>query len=458
MAKTPTVTTITSGYASNTQLNANFTALRDAFANTLSLDGSTPNAMGADLDLNNNDILNVNALEVQSLRSNGQDLDLSGVATLAPISAEIVTLAQLQDGTVLLYGLSELHAVKDQIVALAPIAGDITTVSGIDTEVTTVSGLSSQITTVSGIASDVTTVAGLSSDITTVVALQPDITSLLALSTEITTVSGISADVTTVAGLSSNISTVVSISSDITAVAGIAPDVTVVAANVSGIANFADKYVVSATEPVSPTEGMLWYDTSTDIMKVYNGSSFQSAGSSVNGTAERNTYTATSGQTTFAATYDAGYVDVYLNGVKLVAGTDFTATNGSSIVLATGAALNDVVDIVAYGTFELADVYTKVASDARYTRLFTPIVVATSTNANANTHYYLNGSAITLTLPASPAVGDEVRVSESAGNTNCVIGRNGSNIMGAADNLTIDAAYAVIYLRYVNATIGWAFS
>jgi hypothetical protein len=37
------------------------------------------------------------------------------------------------------------------------------------------------------------------------------------------------------------------------------------------------------------------------------------------------------GQTVFAATYDAGYVDVYLNGVKLLAGTDFTATNGTSI-------------------------------------------------------------------------------------------------------------------------------
>ena len=51
MAKKPTVTTITSGYASNTQLNANFVALRDGFDNTLSLDGSVPNAMEVDLTL-----------------------------------------------------------------------------------------------------------------------------------------------------------------------------------------------------------------------------------------------------------------------------------------------------------------------------------------------------------------------------------------------------------------------
>lgn len=381
MAKKPTVTTITSGYASNTQLNANFTALRNAFDNTLSLDGSTPNAMGADLDLNNNDILNVNALEVVALRVDGEDLDLSGVATLAPISADIVTLAQLQDGTVALYGLSDLAAISADITSLAPAAGSIPTVAAIDTEVVSV--------------------------------------------------------------------------------AGIAADVTTVAANVTSVANFADKYVVSATEPASPTEGMLWYDTSADIMKVYDGSSFVAAGSAVNGTAERYLYTATSGQTTFAVTYDVGFVDVYLNGVKLAAGTDYTATNGSSVVLASGAALNDVVDIVAYGAFSVANTYTVSQTDnllAVKQDEFTTSVITGNTSAQNNYHYYLNGSAITLTLPATPSVGDEVRVSEAAGNSNCVVARNGSNIMSLAENLTLDTAYAVVSLKYVNSTIGWALS
>ena len=89
---------------------------------------------------------------------------------------------------------------------------------------------------------------------------------------------------------------------------------------------------------------------------------------------------------------------------------------------------------------------------------FTTNVITTNTTATANNHYYLNGSAITLTLPASPSVGDEVRISEVAGNTDCVIGRNGSNIMSSGTDLTIDTGYTVIYLRYVDATIGWAFS
>jgi hypothetical protein len=83
----------------------------------------------------------------------------------------------------------------------------------------------------------------------------------------------------------------------------------------------------------------------------------------VNGTAERQDYTATAGQTSFAATYDPTYADVYLNGVKL-APVDFTATDGATVVLASPAAAGDSVSIVSFGTFELADHYNKTTVDA----------------------------------------------------------------------------------------------
>jgi hypothetical protein len=63
----------------------------------------------------------------------------------------------------------------------------------------------------------------------------------------------------------------------------------------------------------------------------------------------RNTtsYTATSGQTSYPLTYTPGFIDVYVNGVRLTA-SEFTATNGSSVVLNTGAFTGDIVDITAY--------------------------------------------------------------------------------------------------------------
>jgi hypothetical protein len=88
MAKRPTVSTITSGHASITSLNANFVALRDAFDNTLSRDGSSPNTMSADIDLNGNDITNVNTIT----DSTGTDV-VAAAAASATAAATSATLS-----------------------------------------------------------------------------------------------------------------------------------------------------------------------------------------------------------------------------------------------------------------------------------------------------------------------------------------------------------------------------
>lgn len=67
MAKKPTISFITTGYSSTTLLNNNFLALRDAFDNTLSLDGSTPNSLSSDLDINSNDITNAKSVTTDEL-------------------------------------------------------------------------------------------------------------------------------------------------------------------------------------------------------------------------------------------------------------------------------------------------------------------------------------------------------------------------------------------------------
>jgi predicted RNA-binding protein with TRAM domain len=73
-------------------------------------------------------------------------------------------------------------------------------------------------------------------------------------------------------------------------------------------------------------------------------------------TQTRNVYTATASQTTFGTTgYTPGFVDVFLNGIHLVNGSDYTASNGIEVVLTTGAAAGDDVEIVAYSTFEVAN-------------------------------------------------------------------------------------------------------
>ena len=73
-------------------------------------------------------------------------------------------------------------------------------------------------------------------------------------------------------------------------------------------------------------------------------------------TQTRDVFTATSGQTSFATSgYTPSFLDVFLNGVHLQNGTDYTASNGSDVVLTVGAAAADVLEVVSYTTFETAN-------------------------------------------------------------------------------------------------------
>ena len=80
-------------------------------------------------------------------------------------------------------------------------------------------------------------------------------------------------------------------------------------------------------------------------------------------------FTATAGQTTFSTAddssslaYAVGKIDVFLNGIRL-APADFTATNGTSVVLASGASASDVLFVVTFGTFQVADLGTALTAD-----------------------------------------------------------------------------------------------
>ena len=88
-----------------------------------------------------------------------------------------------------------------------------------------------------------------------------------------------------------------------------------------------------------------------------------------NGVRRKHTYTATASQTSFSGAgaegatlsyNDSNFVDVYQNGVKL-SEADYTSTSGTAIVLAQGASVSDIVEIVVYDVFSVADTVSKSA-------------------------------------------------------------------------------------------------
>jgi hypothetical protein len=217
--------------------------------------------------------------------------------------------------------------------------------------------------------------------------------------------------------------------------------------NITGINSFADRYRVSSNSPSTSLDaGDLWFDTTANKLKVYDGSSFALAGSSVNGTSQRFEYTATAGQTTFSGadsngnslTYDVAsgtaFADIYLNGVKLTP-SDFTATSGTSIVLGSGAAANDILQVTAYGTFTLSAFSASqiTSGTVNNDRLPSPTLIvkgdgsstdgALRLNCSQNSHYTELKSAahgsyagnLSFTLPTSTGSNGQVLATNGSG-------------------------------------------
>ena len=384
---------------------------------------------------------NVTSVAGNSANINTVATNIANVNTVATDIAKVIVVANDLNETVseietaaldLQETTSEIDTVSNSITnvdavgtnianvnTLAPISANITTVAGISANVTTVAGISSNVTsvannssninsavsnatninTVAGNNSNINTVAGISSDVTSVAGIASDVSAVENIKANVTTVAGISANVTTAATNNANITTVAGAITNVNNVGGSIANVNSVASNLSGVNSFAERYRIASSAPGSSNDvGDLYFDTTANELKVYKSSGWAAAGSTVNGTSNRFEYTATAGQTTFSGAdssgsnlaYDAGFIDLYVNGIKL-ANSDFTATSGNSVVLGSAAAVNDIISIVAYGTFQIANISIKDLTDTPAS--FGTAGQALVMNASANGLVYANASS-----------------------------------------------------------------
>ncbi len=143
----------------------------------------------------------------------------------------------------------------------------------------------------------------------------------------------------------------------------------------------------------------------------------------------RQIFTASAAQTnfTFSSGYTPGYIDLYLNGVRLLEGTDYVATDGTTITLLSGATLNDVLEGVAYKAFNLTNNRVGVQSGGAF------IGNAETLNfvGTGNT-FLVNGSTIDVSISSGAAsimtvgvrVGTAVTFNIPSSNTLDGIGRS----------------------------------
>ena len=197
---------------------------------------------------------------------------------------------------------------------------------------------------------------------------QANIDTVAANNTNITTVAGQISPTNNISAVASNATNIGLVGGSITnvnLVGGSITNVNEVGNNMGTVNEFGERYRVASSAPTSSLDvGDLYFDTTQNELKVYKSSGWSAAGSTINGTSARFKYTATANQTTFTGNddsgnnlaYDAGFADVYLNGVKLVNGVDVNISSGTSVVLTSGATANDIIDIVGFGTFNVASI------------------------------------------------------------------------------------------------------
>ena len=145
--------------------------------------------------------------------------------------------------------------------------------------------------------------------------------------------------------------------------------------------------------------------------------------------------------------------DLELDGVnskakinKIESDTGSTVTlgqSGDTVTLGSGATLGSVFD-------------------PSQTVTWSSTIITTNTTLASGNGYFVNttSGAITVTLPASPSVGDYLQIKDYAGTfgtNNLTIARNGSNIQGVANDSIISTNRAALKLVYADATKGWLY-
>ena len=162
-------------------------------------------------------------------------------------------------------------------------------------------------------------------------------------------------------------------------------------------------------------------------------------------------FVADSGQTAFTGAdangttldYSAGNTQVFLNGI-LLDDADFTATDGSTITLASAADSADYINVASYHMLQSSVWNTS----------------STNINASAGDRLFIDVSSgtVQLTLPSAPSMGDEVRIIDGEGNAatnNITVARNGNKIQASDSDFIVDFDRAGIGFVYYNANNGW---
>ena len=212
--------------------------------------------------------------------------------TLAGISSDIATLADIEDGTDATNAIQTVSSIQSNVTTVAGISSNVTTVAGVASNVTTVANANSNISALnaSGVITNIGTVAGIASDVTAVAGISSDVSAVENIKANVTTVAGIASNVTSVAGIASNVTTVAGINAThLSNVSGVSSNVAILgtsdavsdlntlaplASDITSLANSLEKtYTVTVANPGSGNVFVL-DSSNAPAIEMFRGNSY----------------------------------------------------------------------------------------------------------------------------------------------------------------------------------------
>ncbi len=107
---------------------------------------------------------------------------------------------------------------------------------------------------------------------------------------------------------------------------------------------------------------------------------------------------------TFTSGYTVGYIDVYVNGLRKVNASDYTASDGSTVNLTSSVGVGTVVELVAYKAFNVANPISNTTSGSLEVGVDLTVTGTSNVGVVTGGTYYGDGSNLTGILPSATAV------------------------------------------------------
>ena len=281
--KATEVTTVAANAVNISAAGANVTNI-DTFANRYQVSNSAPTARSNSSSLANGDLWFDSSSNKVMMVYDGTSGD--GYSPITPNQSDLTNinivagqitysedLGNITDAVNTGSGNNSVNTVGSNITNVNTVAGSIANVNSVAADATDIGAVAGKATEI-GRLGTADAVADLAILGTTDVVSDLNTLATTAIVSDMDTLADISSNITTVAGVSANVTTVAGNNANVTTVAGSISNVNTVGGAIANVNRYADEYVIQSSTPSSPSEGDLWYNTTSNALNYYNSSSW----------------------------------------------------------------------------------------------------------------------------------------------------------------------------------------